>query len=756
MKRNFYLSIILCLIFFVLLSGCGKSENQTGNKIGNVSDLNKQEVSIGVPEGSPPEQVAKQYMPKAKIAYFTQLMDGIAALKSGKVTAFCYDSASVNRILRSNPDLVKLPQELGNIEIAAVMRKSDTALSQQVNTFIQKLKTDGTSDQMYKRWIENTGGKMPDLPEPKNPSKKLKVITNGLTEPMNFYENGQLTGYDIEFIKRFAAFANIDCEITTMDYAGMLPALQNGKGDIIISDFYKTAERENEVCYSDTYVMLHNSVIIPKSMYNASGQTITSNEQLNGKRVGFITGMIHIDNFRPKYTTEEYEFSNFSAMLEALKADKIDALLTCTSEADELLKNNPGLIKLPSYADVYSSLGVNKNKTELGDKLDAVIKRFLKDGTFDKLKGKWLSKDKKVETLSPVTLTGKNGTLVAGVLGDDYPYSYYKNNELVGEEVDMARLLAAELGMNVKLVTMDFSGIIPSIASGKIDVAFNLGNSQERAKSIRFLTPMANDPSVAVIKGPNYAGTVSSGTFLSSIKDSFRKTFLIENRYKLILQGLEVTIVISLLAVLLGSVLGVLVCVLRRSRIKLLSGIAQVYIRLIQGIPIVLLLMILYYILFAKVDINPVLIAVVGFSIDFAAYASEIFRTAIDATDKGQLEAAYALGFSKYAGFFKVTLPQALRHILPVYKGAFVSMVKMTSVVGYIAIQDLTKMSDIIRSRTFDAFFPLFATAFIYFVLTYLFIILLGRVELHIDPKRRKRTVKGIRPLSSAGKEDSV
>jgi hypothetical protein len=114
----------------------------------------------------------------------------------------------------------------------------------------------------------------------------------------------------------------------------------------------------------------------------------------------------------------------------------------------------------------------------------------------------------------------------------------------------------------------------------------------------------------------------------------------------------------------------------------------------------------------------------------------------------------YALGFSKRSNFLKVTLPQALRHIIPIFKGEFISMVKMTSVVGYIVIQDLTKMSDIIRSRTFDAFFPLFATAFIYFVITCLFIMALGKIEQHIDPKRRKRIVKGI--MQPADRETEV
>ncbi len=487
--------------------------------ISSSSDLNKDGYTIGVPEGTPPEEVAKEFMPNADISYFTQFMDGVAALKSGKVTAVIYDSSGVDRILLSNPDLVKLDEELGNIEIAAVVRLNDTALNDQLNTFINQYQADGTAAAMVERWINNTGGVMPEIPRPQNPTRKITIITNGLTEPMNYYENGQLTGFDIEFMKRFANFANLDFEIITMDYQAMIPALQSGKGDVIISDFFKTDERGQEVLYTDAYVVLHNSVVIRKDMAAATTADETTGE-------------------------------------------------------------------------------------------------------------------------------GENQTAVTG--------------------------------------------------------------------------------------------------FFGSLQDSFNKTFVVEDRYQLILQGLSTTIVISLLSLLFGSLLGALICAMRRSRVGLISGLAIVYIRLIQGVPIVLTLMILYYIIFASVDIHPVLIAVVGFSVNFAAYSAEIFRTAIDATDKGQLEAAYALGFTRVASFFKVTLPQALRHILPIFKGEFISMVKMTSVVGYIAIQDLTKMTDIIRSRTFEAFFPLVVTAAIYFVITYLFILLLGKIEVQIDPKRRKRLVKGV------------
>ena len=112
--------------------------------------------------------------------------------------------------------------------------------------------------------------------------------------------------------------------------------------------------------------------------------------------------------------------------------------------------------------------------------------------------------------------------------------------------------------------------------------------------------------------------------------------------------------------------------------------------------------------------------------------------------DKGQIEAASAIGFSKFKVFSKIAFPQAARNALPVYKGEFISLVKSTSIVGYIAIQDLTKASDIIRSRTYEAFFPLIATAVIYFLVTYIFILILNAIEKKIDPKRRKRTLKGV------------
>jgi polar amino acid transport system substrate-binding protein len=131
-----------------------------------------------------------------------------------------------------------------------------------------------------------------------------------------------------------------------------------------------------------------------------------------------------------------------------------------------------------------------------------------------------------------------------------------------------------------------------------------------------------------------------------------------------------------------------------------------------------------------------VLTAVIAFGLNFAAYVSEMFRTSIQSIHSGQSEAAKALGFSKLKAFLYVILPQAVKRVLPVYKGEVISLVKMTSVVGYVAVQDLTKASDIIRGRTFDAFFPLIMIAVLYFLISWLLISMLGYLEKRTEKRR--------------------
>lgn len=226
--------------------------------------------------------------------------------------------------------------------------------------------------------------------------------------------------------------------------------------------------------------------------------------------------------------------------------------------------------------------------------------------------------------------------------------------------------------------------------------------------------------------------------FIQGITDSFYSNIIEEQRYILILDGLKVTILISVLATLFGTLLGGLICYMRMSHNRLLNGISGVYISILRGTPVLVILMIIFYVVFASVDIDPVAVAIIAFGLNFAAYVSEMFRTGIESIDRGQTEAGIALGFTKVKTFIHIVMPQAVQRILPVYKGEMIALVKMTSIVGYIAVQDLTKAGDMIRSRTFDAFFPLIMVAVLYFLISWLLMLALGYAEKKTNPKLQK------------------
>ena len=228
---------------------------------------------------------------------------------------------------------------------------------------------------------------------------------------------------------------------------------------------------------------------------------------------------------------------------------------------------------------------------------------------------------------------------------------------------------------------------------------------------------------------------------MTSIIESFTNNLIVEDRYRMILDGLQVTLLIALCAAVLGTLLGGLVCWMRMSRRKWLQQVARVYIDLMRGTPVLVLLMLMYYVVMAPMDATGIVVAIVTFAMNTAAYISEMLRTTIQGIDRGQTEAGLALGFTGRQTFFKIILPQVVRKVMPVYQGEIVSLLKGTSIVGYIAVSDMTRASDLIRSRTFDAFFPLIVTAIIYFLMAWLIGLLLSAL---VKQERTKAIVAAL------------
>lgn len=227
-------------------------------------------------------------------------------------------------------------------------------------------------------------------------------------------------------------------------------------------------------------------------------------------------------------------------------------------------------------------------------------------------------------------------------------------------------------------------------------------------------------------------------TFWQSIADSFIHNFVNEKRYLLILNGLETTLVITVFAAILGTLFGGGICWMRMHRKKWVRNIAKVYIEIMRGTPVLVTLMIMYYVVMAPLNTSGVFVAIVTFAMNTSAYMAEMLRTSINSIDRGQTEAGLSQGFTKAQTFFFIVLPQAVRNVIPVYLGEVINLLKGTSIVGYVAVMDLTKSSDIIRARTFDAFFPLIVIAIVYFLIAWG----IGLLLKYLTKPRRSNTSK--------------
>jgi polar amino acid transport system substrate-binding protein len=304
---------------------------------------------------------------------------------------------------------------------------------------------------------------------------------------------------------------------------------------------------------------------------------------------------------------------------------------------------------------------------------------------------------------------------------------------LEGFEIENTKRFAAYLGMDVKFETMDFAALIPFVVSGKAQLCANwISVTPERAETVIFSKPYFTTTACVVTKkvaSSQITDTESDGGLIAWLKDGVQNNLIKEGRWRLILDGLSTTLIIAVLAFLIGTVLGCFVCFLLTRRTRWAKIPATVFSTIVHGLPMVVLLMVFYYVIFGTSSISPIFVATVAFALVEGAKVGSNLKGAIDTVDTVQIEAARSIGFSAFGAFRRVTLPQAIKVALPGYLNGFVELVKGTAIVGYIAIQDLSRAGDIIRSRTYDAYFPIIFVAIVYFAMTSLMI---GGVKLAI------------------------
>lgn len=718
--------------------------------LGGLDDLKTSRIAVLM--GSVHDAWAVKNYKEAKVLQYQTISDMLNALNADKADVALYDHASVRQVLKKNPNLGILVENVFTVPIAAGFNQADDPLRESYNAFLAEMKATGVYQEMVGRWMDRGLDSMPVIETPNRNGVLRAGIVSDLGMPFSLIKDGNVIGFDIEFGKRFARYLGKAYEPVDMPFGSLLASISTKKIDIITSSLMVTEERKKQIDFSDPYYECGVSILAQAARIKPAGEAkLKILDDIGDKRVGIFTGTVHDAFIEKKYPQAQiFRFESTADMMMSLKSDKIDAAMFDLITARLIMKHNPDLGLLSDQVlDMPLGVGFNKNNPELLKDFNAFLKEIRADGTYKQLEKRWFEEDAEEAVMPefPEISTGKK--VVAGVSVEDLPYVAYMNGKYVGFDIEMLRLYAQRRKLQLEIVPMEFPSLVAALAAGKVDlITDGIAISEERAKEINFSDSYATFRTAVIAPKSSLPGfeqnsaPVEKISFFKKVGQSFYNNILLEKRYLLIINGLIVTVIISIFAAIFGSLLGGLICFMRMSKNKLLSGFASGYISLLRGTPVLVLLMIIYYVVFASVNINPVIVAVIAFGLNFAAYVSEMFRTSIGSVDKGQWEAGIAGGFTKVQTFRNIVMPQALRHVLPVYKGEFISLVKMTSIVGYIAVQDLTKAGDIIRSRTFDAFFPLIMAAVIYLFIAWLLTRALDYVEVSADPKRNRKTRK--------------
>lgn len=748
MRRiTLFLSVFIFSLFFI---SCDD------NKIEEVNDLEElRQARIAVVTGTIADQLVWQKFPEAECVYYNSPLDACVAVQKGIEKAAAYDEPILKNIMAKNPGLKLLPELITEDSYGMAVRPDDVSLKRVADSLLAALRSDGRYDDMMKRWFPIKGKPAP-MPEIilDGTNGVLTFGTSALTEPFSFFdEKREIVGFDIEFATLLAQALGKKLEVVNMDFGALISSLISEKVDIIGACITITEERAKRVLFTEPYYQGGIAAVVKDYGLEKSTKKGTAAEKkeaisrdgndLSHATVGAMTGTtgeMYIREHFPKATVQC--FDDIMDAVASLQAHKLDYVITAYTTALKVSNKNKDLVVLPKeFTDEYAAIAFSKKQTVLLEEVNKVLAEFKQDGTLDSIIKRWVRPDGSAYERTEIPKVTSGKPLVVAIAANREPMCFISNNNIVGLDCELIERIAYKMGRPVQYYDMKFSALIAALESGKADLVIsNMTATEERRKVVNFSDGYFVNPQVLLTYKSDNQMQANSKSFIERTKESFYNNIILEKRYLLLWSGLKVTFIISLFAALLGTLLGGIVCMMRMSKSKGLQLIAKIYIDLLRGIPQVVLLMLMFYVILSPLNISGLGVAVITFALNFAAYVSEMFRSSIESIGRGQWEAGIAMGFSKVKTFLNIILPQAVQRVLPVYKGEFIALVKMTAIVGYIAVQDLTKAGDIIRSRTFDAFFPLIMIAIIYFLLAWLLTYLIERIQLRTAPKRAKRT----------------
>lgn len=452
--------------------------------------------------------------------------------------------------------------------------------------------------------------------------------------------------------------------------------------------------------------------------------SISSVDDLSRKRIGVqlgTTGDLYCTDYEKDGSGTVVERYNKGAdAIQALRQDKIDCVVIDEQPAIKFVEQNDGIRILDEeFTKEDYAFVLSKDNTTLLDQINQALDELKADGTIDNIEKNWVGAESELGKYpyEKKDIDRSNGTITIGTNAEFPPYESYSDGQIVGIDIDIMQAVCDKLGMDLQIEDMAFDSIITAVTSGKVDVgASGFTITEERKKNVNFTDSYTTSKQVIIVKD-----TSVQNSRLSFV-DKLKQSFIDNDNYQYLLKGLGNTLLITFFAVIIGILIGFLIAIVRTSHdrngsLPLLNGICRLYLTIIRGTPVMVQLLIIYYVILANINTSKILVAVVAFGLNSAAYVAEIVRSGIMAVDIGQFEAGRSLGLNYNQTMRSIILPQAVKNILPALCNEFISLLKETSISGYIGLMDLTKGGDIIRSTTFQAMIPLISVAIIYLVM---------------------------------------
>lgn len=701
---------------------------------------------IGVVTGGLQATMLPQMLPEAEFKEFNTVSDAAMALTQGKIDAFSTEESVLRAMQREGQAFVRIDEPFMVSQYGMLFGNGcDPQLPVEFNAFLAQIAADGTLARLQEKWFES--GEVTEFLKAEDLTGgrgTLRFATASGQKPFSYISSGSFTGFDVELMIMFCQACEYRLDISDVTFGGILTGIEQGKYDMAGSGVTITAERQKSMQFSDPYYQEDVVMVV-------AGSKKRGLEDFEHATLGVIDGSLYAGFSRELFPEARIDsYPSFNDLFQCVKQGKIDGFLLDIPNFSAVQRTDKNLqyITVPGYSvEIGIAFGKNEKGARLQSQMNEYLAQIREDGTYDALWAQWCAETE--PTNPPAVPEYPAGAEELQIVLDlsRKPFVYLLNNEYAGFEVDLMYRFCQAYNYRPVFESASWTAGVAGLKEGRYDVvSCGIYMTEERKESVNFCDPYVVADVIMVI----YEQPEEAPGFWASLKESFVKTFIREDRWKLIVEGVVNTLIISFFAVLGGTALGFGLYLLARSRFRAVSGatkaFARVYGRLIAGTPTLVVLMILFYVIFGKTDIEGMTVAVIGFALTFGAFVYSHLKLCVEGIDRGQTEASYALGYTRGQTFFKIILPQSMKAFMPTYTGEVVGLIKATSVVGYIAVNDLTKMGDIIRSNTYEALFPLIAVAVIYFIITWGAAALLSLAQKKLDSRRRreKSILKGV------------